>query len=56
MLFSANPGAVISGNPIDSGIGLGIGDVSGSTGPVTIANNMITGRTAGIRCVRSAPR
>ena len=49
VLFSANPGAVISGNTIDGGIGLGIGDVSGSTGPITIANNTITGRTAGIR-------
>ena len=51
LLFSANPGTVISGNTITGGNGTGIGDNAGSvpTGPVTVDGNTITGRTVGIR-------
>ena len=49
LLFSANPGAVVSGNTIDGGIGAGIADSSNPSGPVTVAGNTVNARTVGIR-------
>ena len=51
LLWAANPGAVITGNTIDGGLGLGIGDLDFTvpTGNPTITDNTISNRTDGVR-------